>query len=98
MNTKIDKLVRSSCLDDVVLGCFLAYTQLGEDWMKKNFIFDNERWLESPYRTNNLWSPEPCPKNMAIGFPSFDVYIGPIALEVVPKNYIPNKIVTYDME
>lgn len=98
MNMKIDKLLRSSCLDDVVLGCFLAYTQLGEDWMKKNFIFNSEHWSESPYQTNNLWPLESCPIQIAIGFPSFDVYIGPIALEVVPKNYIPNKIVTYDME
>lgn len=77
----IDKLLKSTNIDDVVLGVILTKEKMGTQWIKDNFIYYNypEDKEKSPFPTNlrDLME-EPVLK-----FKDVWVLIGGIALEAL---------------
>jgi hypothetical protein len=85
---KIDKLLRSSNIDDVEIGVVQAYKTMGEKWCHKNFDFHAEGAVgnEGNYITKNRLK-----ETRLIIINSMKIYIGPRTIEAnVPgdRNYL----------
>lgn len=70
----INKLLKSSNNDDLILGVYMAYTHLGEEWCRNNFI-------EGSCSTH---FPYPCHKDIMISLDTCNIYLGSHYIEYVP--------------
>src|SRR5688572_1870091 len=81
LSEKVDQLLLSSVLEDVVIGIKLAYNEVGEGGLKKIFIFDPDRRAEHFYKYSNKYGGE----TAVVEFETFSIYIGPICVEYYSK-------------
>ncbi len=62
---KIVQLLKSPNKDDVILGTYMAYTQLGRRWCRDNFII-----------SDNGDFPYPCKLNILLEFDDCNIFLG----------------------
>ena len=73
----LDRLLKSTNIDDVVLGVILTRDKMGAQWIKENFLFN--RWSKEDRWLLNL----PDKEEMIIRFKDICVLVGSICLQAL---------------
>src|SRR5688572_10112124 len=73
VSESIDQLLKSTSIDDVVIGLVMCYKQYGKSGMRE--LFQWKEPVSYKYRTR-------CDKKQEfIRFKDFEIYIGPVGIE-----------------